>query len=292
MQGIVGRVEHFAADNGLHLLFVVEAGSRAWGLASEKSDYDVRGVFVRPTKDYIVGGKSEQLELKDDAQGLDLVLWDARKALKLLAKGNGTVREWLASPIVYIDAFPALTRAWRGLVCELDCTTHYARLLKSERRRHLGGRREVQLAEYLHALRPALLAETAFARSLDVETLLDDSLMSSEAREFCLQLVHAKQTGEALGEGRHCLVLDSWMDMVEKQVSKTNRFDETIANALLVQSVSVAEGPAQAVIRVGLIECHEPTDSVGRSFGKLIRFPFVCISNRNLFRRACVGMAG
>ena len=34
--------------HGCRVLFAVESGSRAWGFASPDSDYDVRGVFVKP----------------------------------------------------------------------------------------------------------------------------------------------------------------------------------------------------------------------------------------------------
>ena len=39
--------------HGCRVLFAVESGSRAWGFASPDSDYDVRGVFVKPLDWYL-----------------------------------------------------------------------------------------------------------------------------------------------------------------------------------------------------------------------------------------------
>ena len=40
-------------EKGVKILFAVESGSRAWGMDSKDSDYDVRFVFYRPLKEYI-----------------------------------------------------------------------------------------------------------------------------------------------------------------------------------------------------------------------------------------------
>ena len=37
----------------VRILYAVESGSRAWGLASPDSDYDVRFLYVRPMEEYL-----------------------------------------------------------------------------------------------------------------------------------------------------------------------------------------------------------------------------------------------
>lgn len=88
-------------DRGVEILYACESGSRAWGFASPDSDYDIRFVYREPlTRSYGVlsGSDSIELPIKDD---LDPGGWDLRKTLRLLAKSNGALLEWLHSPVVY-----------------------------------------------------------------------------------------------------------------------------------------------------------------------------------------------
>ena len=41
-------IKTIESDRGCRVLFTMESGSRAWGFASPDSDYDVRGVYVKP----------------------------------------------------------------------------------------------------------------------------------------------------------------------------------------------------------------------------------------------------
>jgi len=40
-------------ERGVRVLLAVESGSRAWGMASPDSDYDVRFVYARREEDYL-----------------------------------------------------------------------------------------------------------------------------------------------------------------------------------------------------------------------------------------------
>src|SRR5579885_617882 len=93
------------AAEGATALYAVESGSRAWGFASTDSDYDVRLVYVRRPTWYL----SIDLEERRDVGGkrcpgdVDLSGWDVRAALRLFARSNPPLLEWLRSPIVYRD---------------------------------------------------------------------------------------------------------------------------------------------------------------------------------------------
>ena len=47
---ILARLER---ERGIHVIFAAEAGSRAWGFASDDSDYDIRFVYTRRPAWYI-----------------------------------------------------------------------------------------------------------------------------------------------------------------------------------------------------------------------------------------------
>ena len=103
-KAITDAVKSIEERHGCRVLFAIESGSRAWGFASPDSDYDVRGVYVKPLDWY--------LQLKDDApdtivealpDDIDVSLWDLRKALLQMTKSNASFFEWLGSPIIYKD---------------------------------------------------------------------------------------------------------------------------------------------------------------------------------------------
>lgn len=84
------------------ILFAVESGSRAWGFASQDSDYDVRVVYVKSLKSYLhiddATKDTWEAMLPND---LDISAWDIRKALCQLLKSNASFIEWVQSPMIY-----------------------------------------------------------------------------------------------------------------------------------------------------------------------------------------------
>lgn len=90
-------------EYGIRVLYAAEAGSRARGIASEQSDFDVRFLYIRPREDYLrLEETRDVLELPVD-EIWDLAGWDLRKTLRLLHGGNTQIFEWMNSPIVYWD---------------------------------------------------------------------------------------------------------------------------------------------------------------------------------------------
>jgi AraC-like DNA-binding protein len=81
--------------------FACESGSRAWGFASQDSDYDVRFMYVH-TRDWYLSIEDRRDVIEEPiSEGLDLSGWERRKTLRLLRKSNPPLLEWLKSPVVY-----------------------------------------------------------------------------------------------------------------------------------------------------------------------------------------------
>ncbi len=84
------------------LIYEAITGSRAYGLATEGSDTDIRGVFVLPldlyySLDYIP-------QLSNDSN--DIVYYELRRFIELLSKNNPNILEMLAIPsdmVLYRD---------------------------------------------------------------------------------------------------------------------------------------------------------------------------------------------
>lgn len=95
------RLDLITTENNVEILFAAESGSRAWGFPSPDSDYDARFIYVHPKEYYLsIDDQRDVIELPVD-EVLDINGWDIRKALKLFAKSNAPLFEWIQSPIVY-----------------------------------------------------------------------------------------------------------------------------------------------------------------------------------------------
>ena len=102
------KLKEIEEKENVKIILAVESGSRAWGFASPDSDYDVRFIYVRETKEYLkLNEIRDVIEWQLD-ETLDISGWDIKKALKLLYKTNPTLFEWFSSPIVYKKTITAI----------------------------------------------------------------------------------------------------------------------------------------------------------------------------------------
>lgn len=97
---IYTKLKNIQEKENVKIIFAVEIGSRAYGYASPNSDYDVRFIYVRTVKDYLkLTNIKDTIEEKEE--GLDIVGWDLKKALKLLFDSNASILQWFMSPSIY-----------------------------------------------------------------------------------------------------------------------------------------------------------------------------------------------
>jgi predicted nucleotidyltransferase len=83
------------------IIYRCQVGSKAFGLASEDSDDDLRGIFLPPARlHWSLRHLPEQLEFAD--QGQDEVYWELEKFLRLALKANPNVLETLWTPLVLL----------------------------------------------------------------------------------------------------------------------------------------------------------------------------------------------
>lgn len=139
------------------ILMAVEAGNRAYGIASPNSPYNVLCIYVRPRETYLHLHRTDNdfdLQINDE---LHLLGWNLDKALRSLHASSPVIFEWLFAPIVYQTTpsaeqlkqianhyFSAKTGFW-----------HYLHLTEDFLRNHLQADL-VETANYLHAIRTLL----------------------------------------------------------------------------------------------------------------------------------------
>ena len=141
----------------VRVLYAVESGSRAWGVESPDSDYDVRFIYVRPMEDYLsLEAKRDVIEWQLD-EVLDINGWDLKKTLIQFHKGNATLFEWANSPILYkiTDEWKEIYESSKKYFSEKVALYHYYGTANSTFKQYLQND-EVKYKKYIYALRPLL----------------------------------------------------------------------------------------------------------------------------------------
>lgn len=199
IQNRLAELEH---ERGIRILYACESGSRAWGFASPDSDYDVRFVYAHHPEWYLsIHNRDETIELPLEGE-LDLSGWDFRKALRLFAKSNGALLEWLHSPIVYRES-PTAVSLWRSLVPDVvspkALACHY---LGQCKRIWLGSLQSdlVRAKSYLYALRSMLAAKWVLQRRsvapVEFSRLVAGSDLSQTIQSAIARLVESKSQAD------------------------------------------------------------------------------------------------
>lgn len=143
----------------IKVLYACESGSRAWGISSPDSDYDVRFIYVHQLDWYLsLCNHKDTITVKDEETDLDMTGWDLRKTLQLMKKSNAAPLEWMNSPIVYHEA-PGFLRRFRkvGETCFSPNALNYHYLSMARRfYDSCAGEKSVKLKAWFYALRTAL----------------------------------------------------------------------------------------------------------------------------------------
>src|SRR3989344_8486435 len=100
---IILKLKGLEKEYNIKILWAIESGSRAWGFASEDSDFDVRCMHIGRKEDYL-GLFPPKPQINFSNSKLDIESWDIKKFAELTLKSNPQIAEWLRSPVVYIES--------------------------------------------------------------------------------------------------------------------------------------------------------------------------------------------
>ena len=134
---IYDRLSKIEQEKGVKILYACEAGSRAWGFPSSNADYDIRFIYSRPRDWYLsydVESKKDVIELSIQDE-YDINGWDLKKSLYLLSRTNGSLLEWLYSPICYLNKDKQFQNDLRLLaldsINQIALCYHYSHMAKN-----------------------------------------------------------------------------------------------------------------------------------------------------------------
>lgn len=203
-------------ERGVRVLFAVESGSRAWGMASPDSDYDVRFVYARPEEGYLrLEEVRDTIEWKLD-ETYDIVGWDLCKFLRLMRGSNPTVFEWLESPIIYreVPVFAHVRSMSKRCHSRKASAFHYLGMAKEDEKRFSRGD-TVSAKTYLYAVRAILSArwvlEEKTPAPMRIQDLVDSKL-DMEMEQVVAGLLEAKAAGDEACEVPRITELERWIE--------------------------------------------------------------------------------
>lgn len=200
---VLEKLAALEAERGIRVLMAIESGSRAWGIASPDSDFDVRFVFTHSVERYLsVRQPQDTINLPIDEQLLDLSGWELRKALNLIAKSNASPMEWTQSPIVYrqeedfVEALSTLS----GEYFQARATAHHYLGLTNKTWKSALQAETFSIKKYFYALRPLFAAmwvvkyqqrpPLTFA---DLRQVVDDAGLQKEIDSLLAAKAEAKE---------------------------------------------------------------------------------------------------
>ena len=216
-------------------LFIVENGSRAWGLDSKDSDYDIRIVYAYESDDYLSLSEPKdtfQLNVDKDFNAVtgddviyDIVGFDIKKFLKLLIKSNPTVLEWCTSPIVYFDSGFLKNKQLRMLVDNPNKRAlyyHYSSLCRNNYMKYIRRENHITTKRYLCAIRGLVNATIASgdllssAPTLEIPSDFSEAVhalnFSDELKDEILDLIQVKRKGKEKETIKRHPILDDLME--------------------------------------------------------------------------------
>ena len=255
---ILSALKEIEAEYQVSILFACESGSRAWGFASQDSDYDVRFVYAHPADWYLSIDQERDVNERQLPGDLDVSGWELRKALRLFRKSNPPMLEWLRSPIIYshnehfleelrkIDWHPAAAKGDWGFSPH-RCHRHYYSMARGNVRNYFESD-EVPLKKYLYVLRPILaclwIEREMSAPPVAFQELIDAVVAEPALRSAIVELVERKKAGVELGKGQKIKVIDgfAWSEM-ERLAEKSDLPDSQAStdglNKLFVETIGL-----------------------------------------------------
>jgi predicted nucleotidyltransferase len=120
---IQSQIESYADDNEIRAIAARDYGSRARGLESPDSDYDVLFLFVEPPSAYAVGADTDTYSttISEHTSGLDTEIelhgWNLKKFIGNdgLAGSNPTALEFVASSEVYLEPSDSISEQFESI---------------------------------------------------------------------------------------------------------------------------------------------------------------------------------
>lgn len=192
----LSRIER---EHDVRVLLAVESGSRAWGFASPDSDYDVRFVYAH-RRDWYLSVFEQRDVIEEMLPGdLDVSGWDLRKTLRLFAKCNLALNEWLGSPLIYRE-IPEFRTQLSALIPSffnpVAAIHHYRSMAEGSFNDNFADG-QIRIKKLFYVLRPLLacrwIEKTLSQPPTEFAALVAAEWVSADERQWIADLLKTKQ---------------------------------------------------------------------------------------------------
>jgi hypothetical protein len=166
------------------IIYRCQVGSKAFGLACDESDDDLRGIFLPPARlHWSLRRMPEQLEFAD--QERDEVYWELEKFLRLALKANPSVLETLWTPLVLLaDETAQELRAMRQAFLSKHIYKTYSGYVLSQFRRMANAYKDKGTYKPKHAMHLIRLLYSGIAALQTGEIRIDVGQHRAELLEI------------------------------------------------------------------------------------------------------------
>lgn len=212
------------------IIYRCQVGSKAFGLASDDSDDDLRGIYLPPARlHWSLRRLPEQLEFTD--QKRDEVYWELEKFLRLALKANPSVLETLWTPVVLLaDETAQELRMLRQAFLSKHVYKTYSGYVLSQFRRMANAYKDKGTYKTKHAMHLIRLLHSGIAAVQAGEIRVD----VAEHRE---ELLHIRNDGLPFEEvKRRALELDEQFQQAFERTTLPEQPDYARVEAFLLRA--------------------------------------------------------
>lgn len=223
---ILQYLKKLEQKHDIEIVYACESGSRAWGFASENSDWDVRFIYKKPVNKYLgIKGYKDAFDIHIKGLDLDFGGWDIRKSASLLRNYNASLVEWLNSPVVYLatESSEVLREMSPEYFNPKAALFHYLNLGSGVYKKYIKNKDPFILKKALYVIRPLVCARyiikfgiqppTDFAKVLSHDLEIDPYVL-----KIFEEIIGKKKAAEEMGSIPKSDVDPILIDWIEKNL--------------------------------------------------------------------------
>lgn len=214
---IIKQLRQLEQEHDIHIFYAVESGSRAWGFASNDSDYDVRFLYYHiPEWYFSVSPQQDNITRMEENGLLDFAGWELKKTLTLLLKSNMSLYEWLKSPIVYLktDDHNQFAKTAEQFFTPKALIFSYTHLAEGNYKNYIN-KEFVKIKKYLYVLRTIAacrwIERTGTLPPIEIDKLKDILREENHIFVFLERLIQDKKNNVELGVTAPDKEINAWI---------------------------------------------------------------------------------
>lgn len=252
-------------EKHIKIIFAIESGSRAWGMESKNSDYDVRFVFTRQPEEYVSISEPSKVIQRSfnknmervSAEGclIDMQGFDIIKFARMLWTSNPTCIEWLRSNIIYYGKQNRVFKDFAETKFKsISLYYHYKSMCRQNYLKYLKSGNLVTYKKYLYAMRGLVSAKWIAHTNTLPSIIFPEVLKQIRERKFDIieehiikeleNIIKLKQTSKEKDIVKNYSRIDSYIESflkddseapMIKQLSTINVLDEELKKIVFNQ---------------------------------------------------------